>query len=133
MRQAYPSDVTREQFALIEGDLKSAKKVTRPRGVDLYEIFCAILYILKNGCTWRALPHDFPNWKLVYYYNTVWTQKGEDGVSVLDYALAKITDISRYFSGRNPQPSMVIVDSKSVQNADTASEKGYDAGKKLRA
>jgi len=133
MRQAYPSDITREQFALIEDDLKSAKKVTRPRSADLYEMFCAVLYIVKNGCTWRALPHDFPNWKLVYYYYTVWTRKDENGVSVLDYVLAKLTDLTRYAAGRNPQPSMVIIDSKSVQNADTASEKGYDAGKKLRA
>lgn len=67
MRKPYPSDVSREQFALIEDDLKSAKKQTKPRVADLYEIFCAVLYIVKNGCTWRALPDDFPNWKLVYY------------------------------------------------------------------
>ena len=131
MRQAYPSDVTREQFALIEDDLKSVKKATRPRTADLYEIFCAVLYVLKNGCTWRALPHDFPNWNLVYYYYTVWSEKDENGFSVIDYSLAKLVDINRYFTGRNPLPSMGIVDSKSIQNADTAREKGYDAGKKL--
>jgi hypothetical protein len=99
----------------------------------LYEIFCAVLYIVKNGCTWRALPHDFPNWKLVYYYRTVWTSAGKDGVSTLDYCLAKLVDLERYFAGRNPLPSMIAVDSKSIQNADTAGEKGYDAGKKLQA
>jgi len=133
MRKPYPSDITREQFALIEEDLKSAKKATRPREVDLYEIFCAILYILKNGCTWRALPHDFPDWNLVYYYKVAWSQKDENGISTIDYCLAKIVDISRYFEGRNPNPSLGIVDSKSVQNADTAREKGYDAGKKHQA
>jgi len=133
MRKPYPSDVTREQFAMIADDLKSARKSTRPRTADLYEIFCAVLYVLKNGCTWRALPHDFPNWKLVYYYYTVWEQKDETGVSIIDYCLAKMVDLSRYCEGRNPLPSMGIVDSKSIQNADTAREKGYDAGKKLRA
>ena len=133
MRKPYPSDITREQFALIESDLKAAKKTTRPRKIDLYEVFCALLYVLKNGCTWRALPHDFPDWKLVYYYHTVWSKKDESGLSVIDYCLAKLVDITRYFDGRNPSPSMLIVDSKSVQNADTAREKGYDAGKKLRA
>ncbi|MDR1471386.1 MAG: transposase, partial [Synergistaceae bacterium] len=49
-------------------ELESTKKKTRPRKVDLYEIFCAILYLLKNACAWRNLPHDFPNWKLVNYY-----------------------------------------------------------------
>jgi len=133
MRQSYPSDITREQFTLIEGDLKAAKKATRPHTVDLYEIFCAVLYVLKNGCTWRALPHDFPKWQLVYYYYTMWSQQDEKGVSIIDYCLAKMVDVTRYLAGRNPLPSMGIVDSKSIQNADTAREKGYDAGKKLQA
>ena len=133
MRKPYPSDVTREQFTLIENDLESVKKRTRPRTADLYEIFCAVLYVLKNGCTWRALPHDFPNWKLVYYYYTVWARKDESGVSIIDYCLAKMVDLSRYCEGRNPLPSMGIIDSKSIQNADTAREKGYDAGKKHQA
>ena len=67
---------------------------------------------------------------IVRYYYDVWTTKSEDGLSILDYALAKLTDIHRYETGRNPLPSMLILDSKTVQNADTASEKGYDGGKK---
>jgi len=133
MRKPYPSDITREQFELIKGDLETVKKVTKPRDVDLYEIFCAILYRLKNGCGWRSLPHDFPNWEIVYYYCKIWSQKDGNGISVIDYCLAKLVDITRYFDGRNPQPSMVIIDSKSIQNADTAEEKGYDAGKKHQA
>jgi transposase len=133
MRQPYPSDITREQFELIRGDLESARKTTRPRKVDLYEILCAALYVIKSGCTWRALPHDFPSRKLVYHYRTVWTQKNENGVSTLDFCLDKLVGLTRYFAERNPLPSMLIVDSKSVQNADTAGEKGYDAGKKRRA
>jgi len=133
MHKPYPSDVTREQFALIADDLKSARKSTRPRTADLYEIFCAVLYVLKNGCTWRALPHDVPKWNLVYYYYMVWSEKDENGFSAIDYCLAKMVDLSRYYEGRNPLPSMGIIDSKSIQNADTAREKGYDAGKKLQA
>ena len=78
-RKAYSSDITREQFATISGDLENVKKTTRPRKVDLYEIFCAILYLLKNGCTWRDIPGDFPAWRNVRYYYEVWTTKGEDG------------------------------------------------------
>ena len=131
MRETYDSDITRDQFNAISRDLEFIKKKTRPRVVDLYEVLCAILYLLKNACTWRNLPHDFPNWKLVYYYYTIWTKKDENGQSILDHILAKLVELERYEAGRNPLPSMVIVDSKSVQNADTASEKGYDAGKKL--
>ena len=131
MSQPYDSDISREQFAQILPDLEATKKKTRPRVVDLYEVLCAILYLLKNACTWRNLPHDFPNWKLVNYYYGIWTKKGECGKSVLDYIFARLVEIQRYEAGRNPLPSMLIVDSKSVQNADTAKEKGYDAGKKL--
>jgi hypothetical protein len=63
----------------------------------------------------------------------VWTKKDETGESILDYALAKLVEIERYETGRNPLPRMLIIDSKSIQNADTANEKGYDAGKKLLA
>ena len=129
-RKAYSSDITREQFASISGDLEGVRKSTRPRKVDLYEIFCAILYLLKNGCTWRDIPGEFPAWRNVRYYYEIWTAKGEDGFSVLDYALAKLVDIHRYEMGRNPLPSMLILDSKTIQNADCAEEKGYDGGKK---
>jgi transposase len=132
MREAYGSDITREQFTQISQDLESVKKVTRPRKVDLYDIFCAILYLLKNASTWRNIPHDFPNWRIVRYYYEIWTEKDRNGQSILDYVQAKLVAIERYESGRNPLPSMLIVDSKTVQNADCAEEKGYDGGKKNR-
>lgn len=49
MRQAYPSDVSREEFEVIRGELENAKKVTKPRKVDMYEIFCAVLYVMREG------------------------------------------------------------------------------------
>jgi transposase len=60
MRQSYPSDITREQYAVVRHPLETAKKETRPREIDLYDIFCAVLYRLGEGCRWRSLPHDFP-------------------------------------------------------------------------
>jgi len=132
MRQAYDSDITREQFSQISQDLESVRRITRPRKVDLYDIFCAILYLLKSACTWRNIPHDFPNWRIVRYYYEIWTEKDENGQSILDYVQAKLVAIERYESGRNPLPSMLIADSKTVQNADCAEERGYDGGKKNR-
>ncbi|MDR1281388.1 MAG: transposase, partial [Opitutaceae bacterium] len=58
MHEAYPSDISIGQFNLIRGLLENFRKKTRPREVDLYDIFCAILYILKSGCQWRMLPKD---------------------------------------------------------------------------
>ena len=54
----YPSDITREQFEIIRPDLEKAKRKTRPRKYDLYDIFCAVLYILRGGIQWRMLPKD---------------------------------------------------------------------------
>ncbi len=61
----YPSDISREQFEEIRKDLEETKKKTRPRTVDLYDVFCAELYVVKGGIQWRMLPADYPNWKLV--------------------------------------------------------------------
>ena len=133
MREPHPSDITREQFAQISDDLEGVKKKTRPRNVDLYEIFCAMLYLLKEGVSWRAIPHDFPSRRNVRHCYEVWTSKDISGRSVLDYVPAKLVDIERYETGRNPLPSMPVLDSKTIQNADTAEEKGYDGGKKNRA
>ena len=89
MAHNYPSDITREQFESIRHDLEQARRKTRPRQYDLYDIFCAVLYIVRNGVQWRALPADFPSWKLVYYYYTVWKSQGPDGTSLLDGILKK--------------------------------------------
>ena len=91
MVEKYGSDVSREQFEIIREDLEKAKKSTKPRKVDLYDVFCAVLYILKTGCQWRNLPKDFPNWKLVYYYFTIWKKPKESGKSLLEEILKKIS------------------------------------------
>lgn len=60
MRKTYPSDISREQFERVRPLLEGARKKTRPWEVDLYDVFCGILYLLKSGCQWRLLPSDFP-------------------------------------------------------------------------
>ena len=132
MRKAYPNDITREQFEIIRKDLEGARKATHPRKYDLYDIFCAILYLVKEGCTWRAIPHDYPNWRIVRYYYDIWAEEDDDGISLLDRMLRKLVEMGRKNNDRSEKTTMIIVDSKSVQNADTAQSKGYDAGKKLQ-
>jgi len=89
MHNPYPSDISREQFKKIEQMLLSARKGTRPRKVDLYDVFCAILYLLKTGCQWRMLPKDFPKWQSVYAYFRIWKDKKNDEPSLLEQALKK--------------------------------------------
>lgn len=91
MRQSYPSDISREQFALIEPLLLSARKKTAPRKLDLYEVFCAVLYLLKTACQWRMLPKDFPKWRSVHAYFQIWSERVNDQPSLLEQALKKIS------------------------------------------
>jgi transposase len=133
MRKPYPSDITREQFELIKPALEGASKITRPYTYDIYDIFCAILYVLREGCRWRALPHDFPKWENVYYHYQKWGIKNylnDDESSIYEKILEELAMSERIISGRSPRPSMLIIDSKSTKNAFTAGEKGYDGAKK---
>ncbi len=88
MRKSYPSDISREQFEIIKPLLESARKKTAPRKIDLYEVFCAVLYLLRTGCQWRALPSDYPKWRTVHSYWAIWSEPREGG-SLLEQALKK--------------------------------------------
>lgn len=105
MRKDYPSDISKEQFETIRADLSGAKRATKPRRVDLYEVFCALLYLLKSGCQWRMLPSEFPKWELVYYYFTVWSKQIDNNDSLLEVVLKKIGRIDSYqrWQSRNNQ------------------------------
>ena len=133
MRECYPSDITREQFEVIRDELVTARKATHPRTIYVYDIFCAVLYRLREGCRWRSLPHDFPKWQVCYYHYDVWRSAKADEESLLDRVLREFVEGERNANGRENQTTMIIVDSKSVKNTDTAEEKGFDAGKKLQA
>lgn len=88
MRKSYPSDISREQFDAILPLLESARKKTSPRRVDLYEVFCAVLYLLRSGCQWRMIPEEFPKWRTVHSYFAIWSEPREGG-SLLEQALKK--------------------------------------------
>ncbi|PRD63869.1 IS5 family transposase [Malikia granosa] len=131
MRKGYPSDIKREQFEVIRPLLESARKKTAPRRVDLYEVFCAVLYLLRTGCQWRALPSDFPKWRTVHSYFAIWSEPREGG-SLLEQALKKNqVGAAREKLGRNACSALLIIDAQSVKNTDPAALKGYDAGKKV--
>ena len=107
MRKSYPSDISREQFESIHDLLQSVRKRTRPRTVDLYEVFCGLLYLLKSGCQWRMLPSDFPDWHTVYAYYAKWREVDAQGISVLERALKKIRSNKRASSkDETPLPAL---------------------------
>jgi putative transposase len=121
----YPSDLTDEQWQVLRGLLpKPAKRGRRPLCRRL--VLNAILYVNRTGCQWRALPHDFPNWKSAY---TIFWRWRRDGVwQKVHEALCRRV---RQRSGKKPTPSVAILDSQSIRTAEGGEERGYDAGKKI--
>jgi transposase len=89
MRKKYPSDISKEAFEQIQPILEGVRKRTKPREVDLYEVFCGVLYLLKSGCQWRMLPSEYPKWRTVHSYFAKWSEPDQDGVSALERALKK--------------------------------------------
>ena len=71
-RAIYSSDITREQFEVIRPQLDNFKKTTKPRALDVYDVFCVIVYVLKSCCPWRMLPSDYPKWGTAYSYFRQW-------------------------------------------------------------
>src|ERR1051326_1192204 len=127
--QTYPSDLTDEQWQLLRPLLPKRKlgKPGRPRTVKQRDILDAIFYILRSGCPWRLLPHDFPPWGTVSSQFYRWRKSGL--WEKIHDALRRKT---REEAGREPLPSVGILDSQSVKPTETGGPKGYEGGKKIK-
>src|SRR3712207_2132519 len=115
-RKAYPHDVTDARWALLEPLLPPGPQpgqVGRPREVALREIVNAILYVTRTGCQWNALPHDLPHFRTVYWYHRKWLDDG---------TWERVTDAMRRTvreaAGRDPEPTVAIIDSQSVKTTE---------------
>lgn len=109
-RSRYPTDLSDKEWAILEPLIPPPKSGGRPCKYSRREIVNAIFYVLRTGCQWRALPHDFPDWQAVYHYFRKWKQLGH-WETIHEYLRRKL----RMQMGRQPEASAGIMDSQSVK------------------
>ena len=112
-RRRYPSDLTDAQWAELAPLVPAPKPGGRPAKHGRREVVDAVLYVLRNGNAWRALPHDYPPWQTVYGYFRAWRRDGT-WERIQDALRRRV----RAKAGRDPEPSAAILDSQSVRTTE---------------
>ena len=124
----YPSDVSDEEWAFVTGYLALCREDAGQREHSLRAVFNGLRYIARTGNQWRFMPGDLPPWPIVYQQTQRWIRAGCFEVMVED-----LRSLLREFAGRKPQPTAMILDSRTIQSTpESGARAGYDGAKRRK-
>jgi transposase len=113
IRKVYSTDLTDAEWQRLESLVPAPKSGGRPVKYARREIVNAIFYLLRTGCSWRLLPHEFPPWRIVFYYFWQWRKAG-----IWEKIHDRLRGEVRQAVGKLRQPTAAIIDSQSVKTTE---------------
>jgi len=127
-RDAYPSDVSDEEWALVAPYLTLMKDDAPQRDWELREVFNGLRWIVRTGSPWRLMPHDLPPYYTVYQQSQRWFRAG-----CFEALVADLRVLIRLGNGKQAQPTAAIIDSRTLQGTPENGDRGgYDGAKRKK-
>ena len=125
--QLYPSCLTQTEWELVADLFEQPGKRGRPPQYSRWEMVNACCYVVRNGCSWRMLPHEFPPWENVYRTFRRWAAGGK-----FEQMHDRLRELWRSREERAPEPTAAVLDAQSTRSSPQGGPSGYDAGKKVK-